>query len=405
MKCNSVFELIDKNKDIPLAITNGIINLFGVDDFSKISLEKKRKIFTAHNSFFSSNSETDYSDVAKEYTLFYLPVNFYKIWQPLVDLAERNQLKNKCNILDLGAGPGTSSFGLIEFYRQISLENPMMNFNLSITLVEKENKFLEICDYLFDIYSKSFPNNLIVKLNKVNKDIFEYFDNTNEKYDLIIESNMLNPNENNDLLKLETFAHKIVDILKPKSSIILIEPAREKEVKVLKNGKHFFLKEDLNVYSPCDCDNLKCSQLSMGSVSSDNLSILKETAKNGLIDSRKIKNKHYYEYMVFRNDGLKKYKKIINKDSLLDITKYIGQRVDFSAFVLNFIQKENGFSLKVCDGSLLDRQIWIDIPYSAFDCSNKINTGRGAIIKIKGGIVSENNRIKCDIETFINIER
>lgn len=406
MKKDRIFDLLDKSKDLPKEINDGINNLFCVSSFKEMSIEQKKKIYNTMNMFFVKEGIVDYSKTVKEYTLFYLSVNFYKIWQPLVDLLEKNQLKNKIDVLDIGAGPGTSTFGLIEFYKQLAFDNGSIYFDISISLVEVEKEFLNVFDKLMNKYLSSFPKNLKVNIKTFNMKIDEYFDNYTTQYDLIIESNVLNSNENSVNLGFDYFAERFSKNLKKQSSLILIEPAREKEIRFLKKIKPFFEKNGLNIYSPCDCNNYTCNQFTNAMVDCSCISILKNALMYGLLEARKNIYNHYFEYFIYRNDKLKKNKFVIGKNKLCELNQFVSKRINFNASIIAFVNKEEKgiYSLKVCDGTLKDNQeVWIDIPYNTLKDADIIS-GRGDNIQVKYAYVLNNKRICCDIETIVRIE-
>ena len=114
---NTIFRLVNQRLDIPMEIHKSIVRLFHVNELNEISKEDVKKCFLYHNGKEFKKDLTNYQLHLEEYTLYYLPVNFYKIWRPLTDLLEKNQIRTKCSILELGSGPGTSVLGLIEFYK------------------------------------------------------------------------------------------------------------------------------------------------------------------------------------------------------------------------------------------------------------------------------------------------
>ena len=64
-----------------------------------------------------------------------------KIWRPLLDLAITDSLESSCRVLELGAGPGSATFGLIEFYKYLAFDNYSTEFYIDITVVEREDTF------------------------------------------------------------------------------------------------------------------------------------------------------------------------------------------------------------------------------------------------------------------------
>ena len=123
------------NLKIPNSIEKALLSLYSVDRISdlkssyKDNMSQKMKMFASFD---------NYANKHKEYTLYYFIVNFYKIWRPLLDLYYSGQLNENINVLEVGVGPGSATFGLIEFYKHLAIENLNKEFNLKFTLIEKE---------------------------------------------------------------------------------------------------------------------------------------------------------------------------------------------------------------------------------------------------------------------------
>lgn len=98
----------------------------------------KQKIKNHIQDLFSLG-KTNYENNELFYSLYYLPNNIFKIWVPLTDLLYRKLLKTNMCALELGAGPGTSTFGLLEFYREMALINPQQIYRIEIDIVN--NRF------------------------------------------------------------------------------------------------------------------------------------------------------------------------------------------------------------------------------------------------------------------------
>ena len=135
---------IEYLSDIPEVITGGLLNLFGVQSVQDLPEDTKAELRNHITQLFLNNHAVSYDAYCKAYALYYLPVNLQKIWRPLLDLAITDSIEAKCNILELGAGPGSATFGLVEFYRYLAYDNPTTEFQLTITAVEREPAFIRI---------------------------------------------------------------------------------------------------------------------------------------------------------------------------------------------------------------------------------------------------------------------
>ena len=111
MKFDKIIQTYENQPEIPKEIEESIINLFGVKKLREI--QDKTALAKRIANLFYSEGETSYKQNHKEYTLYYLPVNFYKVWQPLIDLLKYNLIHERFKILELGAGPGSCTFGMI----------------------------------------------------------------------------------------------------------------------------------------------------------------------------------------------------------------------------------------------------------------------------------------------------
>lgn len=408
MKTNNIINLLKLKLDIPNSIEKGIINLFGVEFIKDINEKIRNQIYNKHETFFDNNC-ISYNGLHKEYTIYYLPANFYKVWRPLTDLLEKSQIKQVSSILELGSGPGSTTFGLLEFYRYLAIENFDLIFEVQIDLVEKEKGFIEIFDFLFNHYKKDIPSNLIIKINKYNMNMLEFFKQmVNQKYDYVIESNMLNPNEEVDMDEYNLFANDIKKYLNPNASIILIEPAKKELSEKLRSLKSLLENNGLSTFSPCSCAVALCKQFPIAIVDLRGVSLLNDLGKYNIISKNKISTKHNFEYFILRNDNLKKYKQISNKIALGDLQHHIDENINFKAYILYFRKFDNEYRIKVCDGTLCDgSEVWIRIPEMVFN-DLKLDfssVGRGGIINVKRAKVENKRNIVCLLSTAIELER
>ena len=113
MNTSSIESKIEYLSDIPESIQRGLLNLFGIQAIDELTKEKKILLKNSISRLFSTTEQTDYDEYCRAYALYYLPVNMQKIWRPLLDLAITDSLESSCRVLELGAGPGSATFGLI----------------------------------------------------------------------------------------------------------------------------------------------------------------------------------------------------------------------------------------------------------------------------------------------------
>ncbi len=405
MQYQIVESRIEYKPDIPAPLAKGLLNLYGVNDVASIPDFQKKRIARSIQSMFSITGTTDYHMTCNDYALYYLPINIYKVWRPMLDLVMSGQLPSNCEILELGAGPGSATFGIIEFYKYLAYENHLTEFNLTITIVEREYGFCELFLKLYSQYKNSLPENLTVNGSIKNCDAYKYLEDTQEKYNLIVESNMLNPNEHLKAEFFNDFSNHIKEALKPNSSFIMIEPAKKSLTESFKMMRKYLLQAGLLCFSPCRCNNLECKQFASARIDISGIQLLDDLKRNNIITQ--LKTAHSFEYAVFRNDDLSKYEYAGTDAILSKLGEHIGEKVKFKAFILTFASETaESFSLKVCDGSLSKgHEVWLYVPKAIMEetAINCLTTGRGGMIDVKNALVENTGQIKYLLSTRVRI--
>ena len=330
LKSNYIENNYGEILSVPEAIENALLSLFLVGHISEISTKDIKSITQKMGMFTCFDS---YKNKHKEYALYYFIVNFYKIWRPLLDLYYAGQLQENVNILELGVGPGSTTFGLMEFYKHIANKKKKKQFSLTFVLIEKEKEFIDIFNTIFNYYKIDLPKNLYIKYDikqiVINQDLSkEMFDT---QFDLIIESNMFNANEYINFEIIENLLNQTVLGLSKHGSFIFIEPADDKLKNYLSDIRTKEKNYNLNTFSPCTCDKA-CKQLCMAKSFIPNSKIINELQKLDIL--RNIKIFHYFEYIILRKDGLFKHVLEDNKISLSNINKHIGEEISFNAYII-----------------------------------------------------------------------
>ena len=404
MRHGIVDSIIEYKPDIPKVIERGILKLFKVDALSELAADEKFAVSKKIINLFSNTSATNYSGVFREYTLYYLPVNLYKIWRPLLDLVLTDNLPPVCSVLEMGIGPGSATFGLIEFYKYLAIDNYTVQFELDLTLVESSPEFLDVFSVLFENYRATIPENLTIKIRCVNSDAAIFLDDNLERYQLIVESNMFNPNEHIAQKEVENLAKNIKRAMTNNASAIFIEPAKKSLTSMLKLLKVALLKNGLHSYSPCYCNNDDCSQFASARLDVSAISIYNELLSEGIITPSQMT--HAFEYAVFRNDTMRKYN--YNGDGItlrcLDFRE--GELIRFKAFILTNVDNGDSFGIKICDGSRCGSEdVWINVPKSRLVDRevNCLTAGRGGLIDVKDAIVLDKRRIGLCQKTRLKI--
>ena len=406
MNTLSIESKIENLSDIPETIQRGLLELFGISSIDELTQENKSLLKDSIAKLFSTTALTEYDEYCRAYALYYLPVNLQKIWRPLLDLTITNSLEASCRVLELGAGPGSATFGLIEFYKYLAYDNNSTEFCIDITIVERESAFLKIFDLLMEQYTFSLPSNLHVSIKPINADADSFLaENENNQYNLIIESNMINPHEHVSGCHLEGLAQSMIKALGKHSSLIFIEPAKQGLTDFLKTIKAVLLREGLRFYSPCCCENYACGQFVSAKLNIRGISICRELFENGIIT--RLPDYHAFEYAVFRNDTLQKYDYSGTDRVLCDLCNHEGELISFKAFICAIAHPDGEvFALKVCDGSIPEnKSVWMNIPRKLL-VEPQINTltcGRGGMIDIKNAVVEAPNKLGVCRKTRIRI--
>ena len=245
------------------------------------------------NYIYSKAGATDYSRITDAYLLIYMPVNFYKIWKPLYQLAEVDKLPLRCKILELGAGPGTATLGLISFYAELAIGNPNVEFSLDIVAVEREPKFEDIFLFLTDSYVKTCPENLSISVKAICGDALKYLPEYGDNYDFIIESNMLNSSEDVSTKAVESFTNTIEKALGAGGYVISIEPGK-KENRV-------FLASLLSKISANEQKFKVIASPLLTATDISEISLYNEACEAGLRGVRKAE--HWFTYIILEKNG------------------------------------------------------------------------------------------------------
>ena len=404
MNHSTIDSRIEYGQDIPSAIESGLLSLFRIESLDQLSSAEKESVKNSVQRLFRTTGATDYDGFCKAYALYYLPVNFYKIWRPLLDLVLTDSLPARGRILELGAGPGSATFGVIEFFKCLAVENSAQSFSLDIVLVEKNAGFITVFKELYSSFESSLPDNLVVSVNCINDDAFAHLSKESCGYDLIIESNMLNPNEDIMESRLSEFAAGLKRHMTKHASAILIEPAKKELTKTLRAAKKQLLDAGLNCYSPCCCNNSECFQFASGRVNAEGIRLTRQLFEKGIITRQQ--KTHAFEYAVFRNDRMSKHEYDGSGDVLSNLENSAGEVIRFKAFILTTVDNGDHFSMKICDGSRpRSGDLWFDVPKSILveKQLNCLTAGRGGLVDVKDAVVLNSAKIGVTQKTRLKI--
>ena len=275
--------------DIPEIVCESVHSRFGVSSLTQLAPETLAQLQSQSNDMYGTGQTVGYHTRAEAYLLTYMPVNFFKIWKPLYDLANAGDLQNTYRILELGAGPGTATMGLISFFCELAISNPDVPFKLDITAVEKESSFQPLFDDLTARLSKACPSNLSVFCKMIEADALGEVPEYSQQYDLVVESNMLNLSEGIDAQAIEAFAQVLSKTVGEQGTVILIEPGTKEDRAFLKLLEDFISGEKIadQVIPPKTL-----------AVNITGISLYQEAVSAGLRGSRK--SEHWFSYLVMR---------------------------------------------------------------------------------------------------------
>lgn len=280
--------------DLPADVREGLLSYLGVTDLLSLSKDRIAQM-REQSDLFGKGVQADYHGHSDGYSAVYLPVNFYKIWLPLWKLLEKRKLPMSLKILELGPGPGTSTWSLLSLYRALAQQNPHSRMELSYTAVELEKDFAEVFERIRDKIKDNLPHNLTIQVNLLSGcDAFEYINNIEQPdYDLIIESNLLNQNEDCSDKIITDYLSGVGKSLKAGGHVIMIEPGT--------NEQMLFL-EKLSDMAGDQADCMLYDEVKKTSVYLVNNTLVQQAVAIGLRYSRKME--HWFSYLILEKAGV-----------------------------------------------------------------------------------------------------
>lgn len=425
------FSFIDDKREIPeyieCSIIKSVIKDLNIEYKKAQSIEQlidllpkdylssiKNKI---NKEMYVSREKTDYSSRYHVYLLYYLPINIFKIWKPLMDLLTTYKLKRNITVLDIGTGPGSVAIGMIEFYKILATTYNEQEFSIKFKLIDSQDKFLDHCKSIIDDIKKMIPINLKIE---VEYQPMLINNNTkfscNEQYDIISVSNFINSYEHNREFDVNKFLIDLKVTLKKDGSLIIIEPGNKEECIRLKEIRNnLYNKKEFGVFSPCVSVWCQKQEFSCKCFTTYNLSWKKPRIICLLHDIglNKLKYKSYvsFSYLILRKDLSRKYITEINKldyTMLSDIVNYEGQRINIKG-ILRF-KSENNLMFSLCDGTIDSSVITVCINLKDKTTErnskiiSKINMGELIAIRAARILTVAKNRVELEIDEKTKID-
>lgn len=282
--------------DLPEIFNSAVLDWFKVSSLNELRGQRLYNL-KAQEISYTDNQETLYGGRVDNYILVYMLVNFYKVWAPLWELFKQNKLPTSLKILELGAGPGTSMISLIYFYQLLSVDNPEIQFTINYYVVERESDFVTACQNLTTNFAKHSRMKILknnynfkVKCRFATEDIYSFAETSPDEkdYDLILESNVLNGNENIQQDKTDKLILALADKLADKGSLILIEPGKNINFAELKRIGYLIARH--RKFS-CRVEPRKTKVLV------DNMTLVKSVKELGLRNDKR--DEHWFSYTIF----------------------------------------------------------------------------------------------------------
>ena len=274
--------------DLPREVETGLLSHLHTESLLTMPNGQVKRLID-ESKFSWNESNTVYRGRTDGYAVAYMPVNFYKIWLPLWKLLSDDKLPLKANVLEIGPGPGTSTWSLIEFYKRLALENPELKLSLAYTCVEREPAFSEIFNSIRKQVLAALPANLDVKLELMTgTDAFQYMRGLREnKYNLILESNALNYQESFDGKAAADYTSGLKRGLTEGGYAILVEP---KELSGVSSFVRFVSDategEELMAYCP----------VAKAAVNLEGIELVKDSVSKGIRYSSNME--HWFQYAI-----------------------------------------------------------------------------------------------------------
>lgn len=403
---------------IPEYIEKGIIDIIfkylGIDRIPYNTIEKElaripkgalEKIIKSINNMFFDNDKIIYDNRYLSYLIYYLLVNIYKVWKPLIDLHTRSILKPQMQILDIGTGPGSIPIGVIEFYKTLAETYTNIEFSLNFTFIEKEIEFIKIATDMIDFIKKCLPTNLEISIDSIYNDIVskDYVNNKLKKYDLIIMSNFLAINEMDNQYNAVSIVNNFYKYLYKDGSLIIINPGDSNNTKILNMTRNKLINEGkFNLYSPCNSiweekKTYNCNCFNMTKAYYQVPKIHEYLVREGM--NKNLREGVPFSYIVLRIDALRKYKIEQNNQhyiQLKDLKSYDGKNVNISAIIRTVYYKEDNIILTLCDGTLdykgFQEIVWLNLSNEELELNNiDISLIAGDKITIRKAKVKLNN--------------
>lgn len=182
---------------------------------------------------------------------FFLPRDLPKVEGPLADLSRQGLLPTASTwrVLDLGAGLGTTTFGISAFAKRAGVQS------LHVTAVEQDDIGLRILESLARGcgHGVMSEHSVPIKLRVDNSDMTTAADRHQGPFDLIVMGLSLNElfNDRATIERRVAYLLRLRSLLSHDGSIILVEPALKTTSRDLQQVRGFLQDRGAHIAAPC----------------------------------------------------------------------------------------------------------------------------------------------------------
>jgi SAM-dependent methyltransferase len=315
------------------------------------------------------------------YLAYQFPVYFAQFEHILQDMAQDGLLKRRMRVLDVGAGPGSVSLAVIDFFRRLD------NCAVDLFALEKYEENSEAYVNLVTPFA-GVPDKFRVE-KPIRADLTEK-PALPDNLDLIVFSNVLNEIDVDIGQKAEIVMH-CAKSLAPDGNLIIIEPADKDNAIALRQLVSALMDKDLGVYSPCSF--VWGSRCKLGECWSferkDNIAPTALMGKvAGTEEAYKFMNTDIkYSHAILRKDTLTREKYRVppkaKVDRLSKLKIHVKKRINVVAGKMSDdLGDKTNHMFKICDGTTAQ-------PVYAILPNYNIGPENEALIKAKYGEVLE----------------
>jgi SAM-dependent methyltransferase len=345
------------------------------------------------------------------YITHYIPKNYAKVQNTLLELLRKDLLPDELSIYEIGSGPGTTAFAAANFFTHLSEvekihKSRQKQRKVTISSSEKYENNREAFKWLRDRY---YAKNAYAKKNITIHDPFEKIvtdaitikKGSEESIDIVMMSNILSEMQD-DFQKTIKAVSKIV---KKDGSFVLIETADVVATNKINRAKYVLKNEGFDIYAPtaiwspcCEfVDTKKYEQCGWGCygdctyccITKPDIQKLKYPGQSPASDMK-------YSFWIMRKDGISLFPGIPEGYSKLNgispgrhNIQVIKQREKTGKYEFKEVQGRSCQVYFCCDGTC-GRDYAQLIPYDYEIQHEVVSANDGDILDINNALIQQN---------------